>query len=631
MPVIGFMSGRSPEDSAHLVAAFYQGLSEAGFVEGQNVAIEFRWARGQYGRLPGLAAELVVRRVTVLDSDSAGMLRLSQLSRRLNDSDHFWHRRRSNQGRSGRQLQPTRRKRHGLYTCGPVSWSQSGSVSCTRLVPGAPLIGALLNPSRSSAAHELQGIEDATRTIGQKLFVANASNDAELNAAFMSLVQRQVGAMLVASDVFFDTRRDRIIAFAAQNRLPAIYHFREYAVSGGLISYGPRITDAYTPGRHLRRPHPQGRQARRSASHAANQIRVRNQPQDRQGARPRNSANTARPRRRGDRMKRREFITLLGGAAVAWPLATHAQQAAIPVIGFLHGQNPAQFARAVAAFRQGLSRAGYIEGRNVAIEFRWAEGQYDRLPALVADLVRSQVAAIVTGGSTAAALAAKAATTTIPIVFLTGADPLKIGLVSSFNRPGGNATGVSVLVNTLAAKRLELLHELVPTAATVGLLMNPTGAISEPESKDAEAAARTLGLPVYVETATSEREIDAAFASFDQRKINALFVTGDPFFVTQRHQLVALAARYALPTSYSTRESVEAGGLFFYGSSQDDAYRQIGTYAGRILKGEKPANLPGAAADQVRAHHQPQDRQGARPRRAGQAARARRRGDRMRR
>jgi len=291
------------------------------------------------------------------------------------------------------------------------------------------------------------------------------------------------------------------------------------------------------------------------------------------------------------KMQRREFITLLGGVA-AWPIAARAQQAAMPVIGFLHGQNPAQFARAVAAFRQGLSRAGYIEGRNVAIEFRWAEGQYDRLPALVADLVRSQVAAIVTGGSTAAALAAKAATTTIPIVFLTGADPLKIGLVSSFNRPGGNATGVSVLVNTLAAKRLELLHELVPTAATVGLLMNPTGAISEPESKDAEAAARTLGLPVYVETATSEREIDAAFASFDQRKINALFVTGDPFFVTQRHQLVARAARYALPTSYSTRESVEAGGLFFYGSSQDDAYRQIGTYAGRILKGEKPANLP---------------------------------------
>ena len=290
-------------------------------------------------------------------------------------------------------------------------------------------------------------------------------------------------------------------------------------------------------------------------------------------------------------MRRREFVSLLGGAA-AWPLAARAQQAAMPVIGFLHGQTSVQFARSVAAFRHGMSRAGYSEGRNVAIEFRWAEGQYDRLRELAADLVRGQVAVIVTGGSTAAALAAKGATTTIPIVFLTGADPVKIGLVSSFNRPGSNATGVSILVNTLAAKRLELLHELVPTATTVGLLTNPTGAISEPESKDAEAAARTLGLPVYVETATSEREIDAAFASFGQRKINALFITADPFFVTQRHQLVALAARYALPTSYATREFVEAGGLFFYGSSQDDAYRQMGTYAGRILKGEKPADLP---------------------------------------
>jgi putative ABC transport system substrate-binding protein len=244
MPVVGFMSGRSPEDSAHLVAAFYQGLSEAGFVEGQNVAIEFRWARGQYGRLPGLAAELVVRRVTVLiglggDASAVAAKQASStipiifgiggdpIKAGLVDSFN-----RPGGNATGftlwtSQLEP---KRVGLLH---------------ELVPGAPLIGALLNPSRPSAAHELQEIEDATRTIGQKLFVANASNDAELNAAFMSLVQRQVGAMLVASDVFFDTRRDRIIAFATQNRLPVIYHFREYAVSGGLISYGPRITDAY--------------------------------------------------------------------------------------------------------------------------------------------------------------------------------------------------------------------------------------------------------------------------------------------------------------------------------------------------------------------------------------------------
>ena len=289
-------------------------------------------------------------------------------------------------------------------------------------------------------------------------------------------------------------------------------------------------------------------------------------------------------------MTRRELITLLGGAAAAWPLAARAQQP-LPVVGFLHGQNPAEYVRAVAAFREGLDAAGYVEGRNVAIEYRWAEGHYDKLPALAADLVARRVAVIATGGITLAALAAKAATT-IPIVFQTGSDPIKVGLVASFNRPGGNATGVSFLFNLLAAKRLELLREMVPSAATIGMLMNSTSPISELERQDAEAAARTLGLPVIVKGASSEGEIAAAFAGFAERRIDALFIVTDPFFVARRRQVAALAMRHGLPTIVPTREGVEAGGLFSYSANQDEAYRLVGAYVGRILKGEKPADLP---------------------------------------
>jgi len=290
-------------------------------------------------------------------------------------------------------------------------------------------------------------------------------------------------------------------------------------------------------------------------------------------------------------MNRRGFIMLLGGAATAWPLAVRAQQP-LPVVGFLHGQNQAEYVRAVAAFREGLDAAGYVEGRNVAIEYRWAEGHYDKLPALAADLVARRVAVIATGGITLAALAAKAATTTIPIVFQTGSDPIKVGLVASFNRPGGNATGVSFLFNLLAAKRLELLREMVPSAVTIGMLMNSTSPISELERQDAEAAARTLGLPAIVKSASSEGEIAAAFAGFAERRIDALFIVTDPFFVARRRQVAALAMRHGLPTIVPTREGVEAGGLFSYSANQNEAYRLVGAYVSRILKGEKPADLP---------------------------------------
>jgi putative ABC transport system substrate-binding protein len=291
-------------------------------------------------------------------------------------------------------------------------------------------------------------------------------------------------------------------------------------------------------------------------------------------------------------MRRRDFITLLGGAAAAWPLAARAQQGALPVIGWLNGQSSGEYDIYLAAFRAGLAEAGYTVNRNVGIEYHWAEGRYDRLPQLAADLVRQRVTVIVATGGTPSVLAAKAATATIPIVFTTGTNPVELGFVSSFNRPGGNITGVTITINEIAAKRLELLHELVPQAATVGYLTNQSNSAGVFSTRDVQAGAGRLGLAVEVESASNEREIDAAFARIAQRRIGALLVGGDASFVNWRDQLVSLAARYAIPAEYLLPDFVTAGGLMSYGASQKDAYRQAGVYTGRILNGERPGDLP---------------------------------------
>ena len=297
-------------------------------------------------------------------------------------------------------------------------------------------------------------------------------------------------------------------------------------------------------------------------------------------------------------MRRRDFIKLIGGATAAWPLAARAQQAAMPVIGFLGPTTAQGDAPYVAAFRQGLQQAGYREGQNVAIEYRWAEGQNDRFPAMAADLVRRQVTAIAVLGPPAA-LAAKAATSTIPIVFVTGRDPVELGLVASLARPGGNLTGVVTLSGELGLKRLELLHELVPTATTLALLVNPTYPNAEALASTLQAEARILGLQLQVLHASTEREIDQVFATLVQLRAGGLVIATDPFFLTRSEQFAALALRHAIPSIFQYRAFATAGGLMSYGTSIEDLNRQAGIYTGRILKGEKPADLPVQQATKV--------------------------------
>jgi ABC-type uncharacterized transport system substrate-binding protein len=289
---------------------------------------------------------------------------------------------------------------------------------------------------------------------------------------------------------------------------------------------------------------------------------------------------------------RRDFVTLLG-AASAWPLAAGAQQQAMPVVGFLHSGSPTAYAHVTAAFRQGLKGAGYVEGQNVAIEFRWADDEIDRLPELATDLVRHRVAVIATPGSVATPIAAKAATPSIPIVFCAGWDPVPAGLVAGINKPGGNVTGISFLNTELVAKRLELLHELVPGAVRVAVLVNPVNVPnSESTLRDVDASGRAIGLQIQVVRASTSREIDAIFATLGHDRPDAMFVSNDGFFYSRRVQLAILAAQRSIPASYATREFAETGGLMSYGASLADAYRQMGAYVGRILKGATPADLP---------------------------------------
>src|SRR6516162_4254595 len=343
--------------------------------------------------------------------------------------------------------------------------------------------------------------------------------------------------------------------------------------------------------RRLCRPHPQGREARRLAGGAGVQVRTGHQCPDRPDARAHRAGEADRHRRRGDRVRRRAFITLLGGAAATWPLAARAQQPAMPVIGYLSSLGQAISVRFDAAFRRGLSDVGYVEGQNVSVEYRWITDRYDALPAMAADLVQRQVAVIFALGPPAV-LAAKAASPTIPIVFVTGADPLRFGFVASFNKPGGTITGIWMVLTALAEKRLQLMHDLLPKAELIGLLVNPASPVAEPQIREAQAAANVLGVRLTVLRAVSENDFDQVFVSLAQQRADALFVSADPFFASKREHLVALAAQHAMPATYDFREFVEAGGLMSYGTVLSDGFYKGGNYVGRVLKGTKPADLP---------------------------------------
>jgi putative tryptophan/tyrosine transport system substrate-binding protein len=291
-------------------------------------------------------------------------------------------------------------------------------------------------------------------------------------------------------------------------------------------------------------------------------------------------------------MRRREFITLLGGAVAAWPLTAGAQQPAVPVIGFLSSRSSAESANHLEAFRKGLREAGYVEGQNVTIEYRWANGQYDQLPNLASELVSRQVGVIAAAGGNVTALAASAVARSTPLAFIVGDDPVKLGLVSGLNRPGGNATGVSVFTTELGPKRLEILHELLPKTSNMGLLINPAYPGSATEVAAVQALARRIAVTLLVLNASSEQEINTIFAALSQQQTKALLISADALFVSRRDQLVALSARHAIPTIYDLRDFVVAGGLMSYGTSLADAYRQLGIYAGKILSGQKPTDLP---------------------------------------
>ena len=588
MPVVGFLRNTVATPFVHLVTELGKGLSEEGFVEGRNVIIEQRWGDNQPNRLPGLAVDLVRRKAAVIVGNTPAVLAAVRVAGPTVPLVFVVG---DDPVKSGLVASLSRPEGNltGVTFFGGSLLGAKRLAMLQELVPKISVVAVLLDPE---AAFEIELVETAARALGLQIVPVKLASEGDLEAAFDRIVATGAGALLFGGGPVLRGQIHKIVALAARHARTddlRIARLRRGRRPDQLCGKLPRCL---SPGGSLCRPHPQGRQAIRIAGPATDQIRDGDQSQDRQGARHQRPTDIAGCSGRGARVKRREFIAGLAGAA-AWPLAAQAQQPEMPVIGFLNATSPDGYADRLRGFRQGLRDAGYVEGENVAIEYRWADNQTDRLPTLAAELVRRRVAVIAAPGDTNSVLAAKAATTTIPIVFAVGGDPVGLALVASLARPGGNLTGVNFFNAEITAKRLELLRELVPAATRVAVLVNPTAAApAETTMRDAEAAARAVGLQVQALNARNAGEIDAVFAPFVHERPDALFVDGGALFNSRRVQLVHLATRHALPASYGSRAYPEIGGLMSYGTSIMDGYRQVGLYTGRILRGAKPADLP---------------------------------------
>ena len=588
MPVIGFLSSATAKQWARLMGAFLEGLSEAEIVVGRDVTVEYRWAEGQYDRLPALAAGLVQRHVSVIAAlttpaavaAKAATGTIPIVFSTIGDPVQIG-------------LVASLRRPGGNITGATYLNVEVGPKLLELLhevVPTATTVAALVNPTNPNAEILSNSLQVAARTLGLELHLLKASTERDINTAFETLIQQRVGGLVVPSDVFLITYEEQLAVLALRHRVLAISQTRAFAAAGGLMSYAGSALDAYRQagaytGRVLKGEKPADLPVQQTTKV---ELIVNLKTAKALGLdRP---ASAARPRRRGDRMKRREFITLLGGAA-AWPLAARAQQPGkLPIIGFLGANTPSVQSHWIAAFVQRLRELGWIEGRNVAIEYRWAETRFERSPEIIAEFVRLKVDVIVTH-ATANILAAKQGTSVIPIVFAAVADPVSIGVVDSLARPGRNVTGLSNQFTDAAGKRVELMREVVPGLRRLAILANVGIANAVLEIGEVQAAARTLGLEVATFEIGRAEDIAPAFAALKGRA-EAVYVFGEPLVNTNRTRISALALDARLPTVAGFRELVDAGGLISYGTNLPDLFRRAADYVDKILRGAKPGDLP---------------------------------------
>ena len=586
--VLLYLNEQDVESKTYL-AAFVKQLSELGWRAGGNLQIDYRWTGGNVARLRQYAAELVALSPDViLAAGGSHVGPLQQLTRTIpivfvQVADPV----------GGGFVESLAHPGGNATGFSNFEFDISGKwlELLREIAPHTVRTAVLRDPSNPTGTAQFGAIQALGRALGIDVTPIGLRDAAEIERGIGEFAARSNGGLIITPTGLAIVHRALIIALAERYRLPAVYPFRFFVSDGGLISYGPDAVDQYRRAagyvdRILKGEKPAGLPVEQSTKVALVINLKTAKALGLDGA-----ADAARARRRGDRMiSRREFITLLSGAAAAgWPLAAKAQQA-MPVVGILGISAPDTIGDRLRMFRLGLKEAGYIDGENLVIEYRWTENQFDRLPELVADFVRKRVAVITTVAG--ASLAAKLATTSIPIVFIATEDPVRLGLVASLARPGGNLTGINIFSAELVAKRLELVRELLPSATRIAVLIRPTGPSSEATLRDIEPAAHVLGLQVQVLNASTAREIDAAFATLRRERLDALFLGADPFFTSRRVQLANLATRHVVPMISATREVPEAGGLISYGANIADGWRQVGVYVGRILRGTKPADLP---------------------------------------